>query len=133
MPMSPLPSVSRMPSAKNCSMMLRLVAPRALRNPISRVRSVTATSMMLMTPMAPSASVTRADGAEEFVHGIEDGAHHLRLLDRVPAFEGVFIVIIEVVIAGDDAARLILGEQVFVGNAGLIVEERNCVVATPRP
>src|ERR1700683_1162352 len=38
--------------------MLRLVAPRALRNPISWVRSLTATSMMLMTPMAPSASVT---------------------------------------------------------------------------
>ncbi len=38
--------------------MLRLVAPRALRNPISWVRSVTATSMMLMTPIAPKASVT---------------------------------------------------------------------------
>jgi hypothetical protein len=44
------------------------------------------------------------------------------------AFEGVFIVIIEVVIAGDDAASLILREQVFVGDAGLIVEERNRVV-----
>ncbi len=78
--------------------------------------------------MAPSASVTRPDSAEEFVHGIEDGAHHLCLLDSIPAFEGVFIVIIEVVIAGDDAARLILGDQVFVGNAGLIVEERNRIV-----
>ena len=38
--------------------MLRLVAPSAFRNPISWVRSLTATSMMLMTPMAPSASVT---------------------------------------------------------------------------
>jgi hypothetical protein len=39
-------------------MMLRLVAPSALRNPISRVRSATATSMMLMIPIAPKASVT---------------------------------------------------------------------------
>jgi len=39
--------------------MLRLVAPRALRKPISRVRSVTATSMMFTMPIAPSASVTR--------------------------------------------------------------------------
>ena len=70
----------------------------------------------------------QADGAEKFVHRIEDGAHQLRLLDRIPAFEGVFIVIIEVVIARDDAARLILGDQVFVGDAGLIVEERDRVV-----
>ena len=37
-------------------------------------------------------------------------------------------MIVEVVIAGDDAASLILGEQVFVGDAGLIVDERNRVV-----
>ena len=52
----------------------------------------------------------------------------MRLLDGIPAFEGVFIVIIEVVIAGDDAASLILSEQVLVGDARLIVEERNRVV-----
>ena len=75
----------------------------------------------------------QTDGAEEFVHRIEDRAHHLRLLDGIPAFEGVFIVIIEMVIAGDDAARLILGEQVFVGDAGLIVEGRNRVEVPPRP
>ena len=38
--------------------MLRLVAPSALRKPISRVRSLTVISMILMTPIAPSASVT---------------------------------------------------------------------------
>jgi len=32
----------------------------------------------------------------------------LCLLDGIPAFEGVFIVKIEMMIAGDDAARLIL-------------------------
>ena len=38
--------------------MLRLVAPSAFRNPISFVRSVTVTSMMLIIPTAPNASVT---------------------------------------------------------------------------
>ena len=38
--------------------MLRRVAPKALRRPISRVRSVTDTSMILITPMAPRPSVT---------------------------------------------------------------------------
>ncbi len=41
----------------NCVMMFLLVAPNALRNPISFVRSATDTSMMLMMPIAPSASV----------------------------------------------------------------------------
>ena len=33
-----------------------LVAPKALRVPISRVRSVTDTSMMFITPMPPTSS-----------------------------------------------------------------------------
>ena len=56
--MPPLSSVRNAPSTKNWNMMLALVAPTALRKPISRVRSATATSMMLMIPIAPSASVT---------------------------------------------------------------------------
>ena len=36
--------------------MSRGLAPSALRTPISRVRSVTATSMMFMTPMPPTSS-----------------------------------------------------------------------------
>ena len=32
------------------------VAPRALRSPISRMRSVTETSMMFITPMPPTSS-----------------------------------------------------------------------------
>ena len=38
--------------------MTRVVAPSALRTPISRVRSLTATSMMFITPMPPRPSVT---------------------------------------------------------------------------
>jgi len=34
--------------------MFRRRAPKALRMPISRVRSVTLTSMMFMTPMPPT-------------------------------------------------------------------------------
>ncbi len=36
--------------------MIRGVAPSALRRPISRIRSVTDTSMMFMTPMPPTSS-----------------------------------------------------------------------------
>ena len=37
-------------------MMSRLRAPTAMRMPISRVRSVTETSMMFMMPMPPTSS-----------------------------------------------------------------------------
>ena len=43
-------------STTNCSRMSPFVAPRALRVPISRVRSVTETSMMFITPMPPTSS-----------------------------------------------------------------------------
>jgi len=52
---------------------------------------------MLTTPIA-RAECDQTDGAEEFVHRIEDDAHHLRLFDGVPAFERVFIAKVEAVI-----------------------------------
>ncbi len=48
-------------------MMLILVAPSALRTPISRVRSVTVTSMMFMMPMPPTTSETAAMLASRLV------------------------------------------------------------------
>ncbi len=45
---------------------MRLVAPSALRRPISRVRSRTAISMMFMTPMPPSTSVMRLTPRKKF-------------------------------------------------------------------
>src|SRR5690348_8497348 len=45
-------------SRVNWNRMLRLVAPIALRTPISRVRSVTETSMMFMTPTPPTINPT---------------------------------------------------------------------------
>ena len=43
-------------SSRNWRRIRRGVAPRALRRPISRMRSVTDTSMMFMTPMPPTSS-----------------------------------------------------------------------------
>ncbi len=47
--------------------MLIFVAPSALRMPISRVRSVTDTSMMFMMPMPPTSSDTPAIDARSDV------------------------------------------------------------------
>ena len=47
-------------SMTNCIRMFMRVAPRALRTPISRVRSVTDTSMMFMMPMPPTSRETPA-------------------------------------------------------------------------
>ena len=49
-------SPSTVASVRNCRRMIRGVAPSALRRPISRIRSVTETSMMFMTPMPPTSS-----------------------------------------------------------------------------
>ena len=43
--------------------MSRRRAPTAIRRPISRVRSVTDTSMMFMIPMPPTSSETEAMAA----------------------------------------------------------------------
>jgi hypothetical protein len=48
--------------------MSRPRAPTAMRVPISRVRSVTLTSMMFMIPMPPTSSDTAATMAEEERH-----------------------------------------------------------------
>src|SRR6266581_235374 len=48
-------------STRNCIRMSRPRAPTAMRSPISRVRSVTDTSMMFMMPMPPTRSDTRSE------------------------------------------------------------------------
>src|SRR2546425_117410 len=58
-PAPPLSNVRNAPSTKNCVRMFRWVAPKALRRPISFVRSATETSMIFTIPMAPRTSVTR--------------------------------------------------------------------------
>ena len=56
MPRMPPITDSVTDSIKNCRRMLTLLAPTAMRMPISRVRSVTETSMMFMMPMPPTTS-----------------------------------------------------------------------------
>jgi len=46
--------VSRIASSRNWVRIALRGAPRAFRTPISRVRSVTATSMMFMIPIPPT-------------------------------------------------------------------------------
>ncbi len=55
-PKTPPVNVKRIDSVKNCTIMIFFLAPSAFRRPISRVRSVTVTSMMFMMPMPPTKS-----------------------------------------------------------------------------
>ena len=52
-------------STRNCSSTSRPLAPMAMRMPISRVRSVTDTSMMFMMPMPPTISDTAGDAGQQ--------------------------------------------------------------------
>src|SRR5512138_859644 len=54
MPISPPSRQTSTDSMRNCCMMSSCRAPTAIRMPISKVRSVTDTSMMFMTPMPPT-------------------------------------------------------------------------------
>ena len=56
MPMMPPMPQSMAASMRNWATMLPRWAPMARRMPISRVRSVTVTSMMFMMPMPPTSS-----------------------------------------------------------------------------
>ena len=60
MPTSPPISDSTIASTRNCRRMSPPRAPTAILSPISRVRSVTLTSMMFMMPMPPTSSDTLA-------------------------------------------------------------------------
>ena len=53
-PIAPPTREMTMASIKNCVIIVRYVAPKALRTPISRVRSVTDTSMIFIIPMPPT-------------------------------------------------------------------------------
>ena len=66
-PIRPPERLSTMASIRNCTRMSRLRAPMAMRMPISRVRSVTETSMMFMMPMPPTSSEMLAMEASRMV------------------------------------------------------------------
>ena len=65
-PIEPLRIVMKKPSMKNWRSTALVVAPSALRTPISRVRSFTAISMMFITPMPPRASVMKPTVVKKF-------------------------------------------------------------------
>ena len=56
MPKKPPSRLSVVASIRNCVSTSRRLAPTALRSPISRVRSVTLTSMIFIMPMPPTSS-----------------------------------------------------------------------------
>ena len=59
-PSTPPARPSTVASTRNCRRIAAGGAPSALRSPISRVRSVTETSMMFITPMPPTSSDSAA-------------------------------------------------------------------------
>src|SRR5688572_2022520 len=63
MPVAPPTRLMTTASIRNCSSTSKPRAPTARRSPISRVRSVTDTSMMFMMPMPPTTSETEAIAA----------------------------------------------------------------------
>ena len=67
MPMMPPNAASATASIRNCSSTSRSSAPMARRRPISRVRSVTLTSMTFMMPMPPTRRLTSATPANSDV------------------------------------------------------------------
>ena len=66
-PATPPASEMATASARNCRMTSRARAPTARRRPISRVRSVTESSVMFMMPMPPTTSDTAATAASSHV------------------------------------------------------------------
>ena len=76
-PMTPIEALSN----RNCAAMCPRVAPMARRRPISPVRSITDTSVMLAMPIAPTTSDRPPSKQEHDVHvALHFIAHALRLL-----------------------------------------------------
>ena len=98
-------------------MIARVVAPSALRTPISRVRSRTAISMMFITPMPPSASVMKPTASEEVAHRVDHAAEHQRADRRVPHPHRFTVVRVEVVPAREHGAHVALERPVDVLDA----------------
>ena len=63
-----------MASTRNCRSMSALRAPTAIRNPISRVRSVTETSIIFIIPIPPTIKETEATAANNILMMREDSS-----------------------------------------------------------
>ncbi len=85
MPTTPPAAASVTASTRNCVRMSLVFAPAACRSPISRVRSVTDTSMMFMMPIPPTMSETDAMAASRIDitrRGLLRGEHLLEVANR---------------------------------------------------
>ena len=82
-PMAPPIRLSVTASIRNCISMSRPRAPTAMRNPISRVRSVTLTSMMFMMPMPPMIRLIPATAASSSVMTRLDASWACRISVRL--------------------------------------------------
>ncbi len=79
-PITPPSALRVTASVRNCSRMLLRLAPMALRTPISRVRSVTETSMIFITPIPPTNEPDR---------GHREHQHENQVADFVPEIEKI--------------------------------------------
>lgn len=103
------------------------LAPSALRMPNSEVRSVTVTSMMLLTPTMPASSVPQADDPDEDVDACENHHEILVGFHRIVEPDGAFVVGGEMVLGGkapDDALFELLhrlgGVDALDGDDGIV-------------
>src|SRR5437762_11917763 len=106
MPMIPPITESVTASIRNWSMMWRRRAPTAMRRPISRVRSVTDTSMMFMMPMPPTGD--RSDRREQVGHHSRGLLLGLENFGQVPEPEVVVLVELQAMALAQQRADLLL-------------------------
>ena len=89
--------------------MSRPRAPTAMRRPISRVRSVTETSMMFMMPMPPTSSETEATAASSMASTLRRFLLRLEHLGQVAHVEVVFLAGLQAVALAQQFAHAFLG------------------------
>src|SRR5438105_526944 len=86
MPSAPPDAVSTIDSSRNCVMIAFRGAPIALRTPISRLRSATATIMMFITPIPQTGSLCllrRGSAERDARHGHDVGEGRTVLEERL--------------------------------------------------
>ena len=89
--------------------MSRPRAPTAMRRPISRVRSVTDTSMMFMMPMPPTTSDTDAIAASRMRQHLRARLLRGEHLGEVADEEVVLLVRLQLVALAQEVAHQLLG------------------------
>ena len=109
MPSMPPISDSVTASTRNCARMSRPRAPTAIRSPISRVRSVTDTSMMFMIPMPPTRSDTEAMAASSIASTRREASCACEHLGEIAEREVVVLAGLQAVALAQQPADLLLG------------------------